>query len=323
MRCGRLVEASVPFVRFRVLRALDTGNLDDAEGKDRVLRGAARHFATLEPSVMREELVRIVANRMDLSQDMLASLLTHGASRRRARRPAAAQRPGAAPAERVRWIAASATERTFLALCIALPEPRRSRARRARPRGRPRDAGPAPRGRASARAPDDADRRARGRRRSSPRSSASWLFVPPAIERASPAQFGVERLQLALQRTEREIARARSQGEPVTELAGRRSQTQALIDRAMQLVMDEGADVALRQALGAAGRPRYPSPRHSGVAQSAEHSAVNRRVVGSSPTPRAEAQAGGRVLWGLRVADERDGVSGSGRRVAATEPAPR
>ena len=29
-------------------------------------------------------------------------------------------------------------------------------------------------------------------------------------------------------------------------------------------------------------------PPHSGVAQSAEHSAVNRRVVGSSPTPRAE-----------------------------------
>ena len=32
-------------------------------------------------------------------------------------------------------------------------------------------------------------------------------------------------------------------------------------------------------------------PPHSGVAQSAEHSAVNRRVVGSSPTPRAEKRA--------------------------------
>ena len=61
-----------------------------------------------------------------------------------------------------------------------------------------------------------------------------------AMERASPAQFGVERLQLALQRTEREIARARSRGEPLTELAGRRSATQAEIDRAMQQVMDEG-----------------------------------------------------------------------------------
>ena len=35
---------------------------------------------------------------------------------------------------------------------------------------------------------------------------------------------------------------------------------------------------------------RSPAP-HSGVAQSAEHSAVNRRVVGSNPTPRASSRA--------------------------------
>ena len=33
----RLVSASIPFVRFRVLRALETGDLTRAEGKDRVL----------------------------------------------------------------------------------------------------------------------------------------------------------------------------------------------------------------------------------------------------------------------------------------------
>jgi DNA primase len=232
-----LVEASVPFVRFRVLRALETGNLDDAEGKDRVLAELRGTFATLEPSVMREELIRIVANRMDLSQEMLASLLTQGV-------PAAGPQ-GAAPQPDDRRAAApldrrERTERTFLALCIALP-----------------GLGAA----ALAELDLEADLATPALRRAAAHLRAHLatptegldgdeelaalvrqLAVRAAgIERASPAQFGVERLQLALQRTEREIARARSQGEPVTELAGRRSETQALIDRAMQLVMDEGA----------------------------------------------------------------------------------
>jgi DNA primase len=231
-----LVEASVPFVRFRVLRALDTGNLEDAEGKDRVLGELRGTFATLEPSVMREELVRIVANRMDLSQDMLASLLTQGDGARAAQ--GAAQRPDERPPTRP-LDRRERTERTFLALCIALPGLGASalaeldlEADLATPALRRAAAHL----RAHLTAPtegleDDEELAALVRQ----------LAVRAAgIERASPAQFGVERLQLALQRTEREIARARSQGEPVTELAGRRSQTQALIDRAMQLVMDEG-----------------------------------------------------------------------------------
>ena len=50
-RCARCVEASVPFVRFRVERALEAGDLDDAEGKDRVLDELRGVFATLAPSV--------------------------------------------------------------------------------------------------------------------------------------------------------------------------------------------------------------------------------------------------------------------------------
>ncbi|MGH2944219.1 MAG: DNA primase, partial [Solirubrobacteraceae bacterium] len=71
----RRIAASVPFVRFRVLRALDAGDLGDAEGKDRVLAELRGVFAPLAPSVMREELLRIVADRMDLSHELLASLL--------------------------------------------------------------------------------------------------------------------------------------------------------------------------------------------------------------------------------------------------------
>ncbi len=231
-----LVEASVPFVRFRVLRALEAGKLDDAEGKDRVLNELRGVFATLAPSVMREELVRIVADRMELSQEMLATLLTQ-----RGPPPATTgadaqpeQRARAAPLDR-----RERTERTFLALCIALPA-----------LGAP----------ALAALDLEADLATPALRRAAAHL-VEHLAAPTeglgddeelatlvreltmrgaAMERASPAQFGVERLQLALQRTEREIARARSRGEPLTELAGRRSATQAEIDRAMQQVMDEG-----------------------------------------------------------------------------------
>ncbi|HEV2787476.1 MAG TPA: DNA primase, partial [Solirubrobacteraceae bacterium] len=60
----RRIAESVPFVRFRVLRALEAGDLTDAEGKDRVLAELRPVFATLSPSVEREDLLRIVATRL-------------------------------------------------------------------------------------------------------------------------------------------------------------------------------------------------------------------------------------------------------------------
>ena len=84
------IAASVPFVRFRVLQALDAGDLGDAEGKDRVLDDLRGVFATLAPSVMRDELLRIVADRLDLSQDLVSSLLSRGGSRSPAAAPACA-----------------------------------------------------------------------------------------------------------------------------------------------------------------------------------------------------------------------------------------
>ena len=54
----RLVEASVPFVRFRVQRALATGDLATAEGKDAVLTELRPVFAEIPASILREELWR-------------------------------------------------------------------------------------------------------------------------------------------------------------------------------------------------------------------------------------------------------------------------
>jgi DNA primase len=121
---AKLVDASMPFVRFRVERELAAGDLASAEGKDRVVEALKPAFATLPPSALREELVREVADRMDLQPSLVASWLpAPGVPAAAGRRPPA--RPGEdapRPAQRAGAVsAAERSERSFLAQCIALP----------------------------------------------------------------------------------------------------------------------------------------------------------------------------------------------------------
>jgi DNA primase len=232
----RRIADSVAFVRFRVMRALDAGDLSGAEGKDRVLDELRGVFAPLGPSVMRDELLRIVAGRMDLSQELLSSLL----AQRPLRAPAPddaqlatpARAPIAPPDRRER------TERTFLALCIARPE-----------LGEP----------ALAELDLDADLTAPCTRAAAMHLRAH-LHAPmegltdddPVIDvvrelsvraggiTATPAVFRLERLQLAKHRVERDIAAARSRGEPLHDLAERRSTVSDEINRVMGQLMEEG-----------------------------------------------------------------------------------
>ncbi len=120
------VEASVPFVVFQVERILDRGGVTlSAEEKDRALGELRPVMAELGESVLRDELVRRIAGRLDLTDARVASLLAGpaGAPRPRAngtgpggegQRP-----PDAPPREPVDTIVR--TEHAFLALCIALP----------------------------------------------------------------------------------------------------------------------------------------------------------------------------------------------------------
>src|SRR3954447_1657771 len=80
----RLVDTSVPFVRFRVERALSTGDLSSAESKDAVIGALRPVFAQIPASALREELVALVADRTDLSPAMVGSWLAQGASGRSA-----------------------------------------------------------------------------------------------------------------------------------------------------------------------------------------------------------------------------------------------
>ncbi|MCW3038407.1 MAG: dnaG, partial [Solirubrobacterales bacterium] len=71
----KLVEESVPFVAFRVQRALSTADLTTAEGKDAAIDALRPVFADVPPSALREELVRTVADRTDLAPTLVASWL--------------------------------------------------------------------------------------------------------------------------------------------------------------------------------------------------------------------------------------------------------
>jgi DNA primase len=240
----RRIAASVPFVRFRVLQALDAGDLSDAEGKDRVLDELRPVFKTLAPSVMRDELLRIVADRLDLTQELLSSLLAQPGRAPAAPRgdsggsqpvPEAGRRLATAPLGR-----RDHTERMFLALCIALPK-----------LGGPALAeldlqadltGPATRAaaehlRAHLAAPteglDDDDPIAPLVRELAVRATRA--------SGASPAAFEAERLQLALARLDREIAAARSAAAgDVSELARRRTTMQEQLKRALENAMEQG-----------------------------------------------------------------------------------
>jgi DNA primase len=149
----RLVDASVPFVRFRVERELAAGDLDSAEGKDAVIGALRPVFAQIPPSALREELVALVADRTDLAPALVASWLAQGgsagggrgvgsraprgtgggASRGAGRGPSdvapvggeTADRPAAgrsaAPAPFASVDAAARAERAFLVQCLALP----------------------------------------------------------------------------------------------------------------------------------------------------------------------------------------------------------
>ncbi len=127
-RMAVAVRESVPFVRFRVERVLANGDHSSPEGRDRMIDELRPVFDTMQPSAMRMELTRLVAGRLELPDSLAETLLAGGAG---ARAPGTA-RPGAHSLETRSPGTPSAragalprreeTERTFLALCIAMPQ---------------------------------------------------------------------------------------------------------------------------------------------------------------------------------------------------------
>jgi DNA primase len=116
------VRASVPLVAFAVRRVLSCSPLRSAEEKDRALAELRPLLAEVDESLLRDELIREVAGKLELSERRLAALLAGAAQRdapsgrperERARTALAASGGGLDQQRRL--------ERAFLALCIALP----------------------------------------------------------------------------------------------------------------------------------------------------------------------------------------------------------
>ncbi len=126
------IDSSVPFVVFAVERVLDRADLGNAEGKDRAIAQLRPLLEPVPASVLRDELAQRIAGALELSEARLSDLLAAGAApagRHGAARSGGAQSGGgrSAPAgipepAPPALDQALRSERSFLALCIALPD---------------------------------------------------------------------------------------------------------------------------------------------------------------------------------------------------------
>jgi DNA primase len=218
-----LLERAVPIARFEVERALESGDTRSAEGRDHVLEQAAAAIRPLPPSVLREELVQLVAGRLGLTESLVASALA-AAAPLRVTRPAREDRPAGPNGARAALDRREQSERAFLAYCLALPE-----------EGEERLAAADLDELFSAPATRRAAEYLRGRLRSPAgelpagdeplaRLVAELVIRAGELE-ATPAKLELEALQLDLHNLDRRIATARTEGhERIHELAAERQE---------------------------------------------------------------------------------------------------
>jgi DNA primase len=256
------VDASVPFVRFRVDRVLADGDLGSSEGRDRVIDTLRPVFAALGAGAMamREELVRVVSGRLGLREGVTESLLAaapSAAARETARAggapPAGRAGPGPGVADGREGSQAGAsrrpaaaldrreeTERAFLALCMALPdEGRRALEKVDLEEHFTSDA--VRRAARHLRGHLDAPGESLPEGDQALASLIAELAVRAGREPAAPATLEVESLQLELARIERRIQGARAVGSgDVAELAVERDAVRRAVDRAYEKVLEGG-----------------------------------------------------------------------------------
>jgi DNA primase len=213
-----LLDGAVPFARFEVERALERGNTATSEGRDGVLAEAAAAIRGLPPSVLREELVQLVAGRLGLTESLVAAALAG-----RGRAAASVDPPGTNGA-RAALDRREQSERAFLAYCLALPE-----------LGEAKLAAADLDDRFSAPATRRAAEYLRGRLHSPAgelpagdeplaRLVAELVIRSGQLE-ATPAKLELEALQLDLHNLDRRIATARTEGhERIHDLAAERQQ---------------------------------------------------------------------------------------------------
>jgi DNA primase len=113
------VAASVPFVAFHVERILERNDTRSAEGRDDAFRQLLPALKGLRRGLFGDALLRRVAARLELSEAQLGSLI-EGAARQNGAPTGPASGSGDGPPQVLDH--GERAERTFLALCIALPD---------------------------------------------------------------------------------------------------------------------------------------------------------------------------------------------------------
>jgi DNA primase len=236
----RAIEASVPFVRFRVERVLDAGDYGSPEGRDRMLEELRPIFATLPPSALRMELTRTVSERLQLPESLAEQTLAMQSAARGAGRPSAVAGDAGPRAPRASvGSRGESTERAFLAQCIAEPESgalslgeldvsahfTSDVLRRAAIHLHTHLTAP------GAQLPENDPELA---------SLLAELVVQAGRESPAPAMLESQRMQLELARIDREIVRARGQESgDVSELALRRAEVKREFDLAYERALEE------------------------------------------------------------------------------------
>jgi DNA primase len=122
-----LVESSRPFVVFNVERILEHADTRSAEGRDRALAELRPVLNDLSASVLRDDLVRRVAGRLELTEGRLATLLAGGGSAGGTMSTGRAGNGSASAAQAAPVVAVGPgqgvrAERLFLAMCLAVPD---------------------------------------------------------------------------------------------------------------------------------------------------------------------------------------------------------
>jgi DNA primase len=123
------LERALPVAEFEVGRVLADADLDTAAGRDRAFEEARPLItATPERTATRDELVRLVADRLDVPVDYVTGKLANPPAGRQVRRAEAAFGDLASPGA-----ASQVAERAFLAICLASGELGRDYLGRIRP----------------------------------------------------------------------------------------------------------------------------------------------------------------------------------------------
>ena len=238
-----LVAASIPFVRFRVERALAAEDLTDGEGKDRAVAALAPVFGSMTPGALRDELLDLAAGRLGTLPDKLVAWLA--AAPAVARPAAPAPRPAAppgqaapAPIQRAVLDRAGEKEREFLVQCLALPQDGRAALLELDPE-RDFTAPVHHRLVVLLREQLGGDRLDAPEGDEELQRALAELQVRAAQTRSSRAALHAEQLRLQLSRVERQIAFSRGGAADLRGLVERREQLNRAVEREVEKTLLE------------------------------------------------------------------------------------